>query len=180
MLFEGYAGERTACTVALIVDGDLRVVWDPGMVPEPDSILEPLGALGLGPHQVTDVVLSHHHPDHTMSVGLFPGARVHDHRARYRSDLWVARPAEGIGMSPSISLIETPGHSPQCITTLVGTSEGVVGLTHLWWSAEGPPEDPYATDPQGLHAGRARVLEVASLVVPGHGPPFRPGAGTPR
>jgi glyoxylase-like metal-dependent hydrolase (beta-lactamase superfamily II) len=180
VLFEGYVRDRTAATVSLITDGDVRTVVDPGMVPEPASILDPLRAAGLGPQDVTDVVLSHHHPDHTVNAGLFPGARIHDHRAWYRGDLWVSRPAEGFALSPSIALIETPGHSPQCITALVGTGEGVVALTHLWWFATGPPEDPYAPDPRVLYENRRRVLEVASLIVPGHGPAFRPDDATPR
>ena len=180
VLFEGYTGPRTACTVALIRDGDAVVVWDPGMVPSPSAILEPLGRHGAVPEEVTDVVLSHHHPDHTINAGLFPGARVHDHWAWYRGDQWVDRPAEGFEVSPSVRLIETPGHSPQCITVLAGTGEGLVALTHLWWWADGPPQDPYATDPEALHAGRQRVLEVADLIVPGHGARFAPDEATPR
>jgi glyoxylase-like metal-dependent hydrolase (beta-lactamase superfamily II) len=180
VLFEGYVRDRTAATVSLITDGDVRAVVDPGMVPEPASILDPLRAAGLGPQDVTDVVLSHHHPDHTVNAGLFPGARVHDHWAWYRGDRWVSRPAEGFELSPSTTLVETPGHSPQCITTLAGTADGVVAVTHLWWFATGPPEDPYAPDPQVLYDNRRRVLEVASLVVPGHGPAFRPDDATPR
>jgi glyoxylase-like metal-dependent hydrolase (beta-lactamase superfamily II) len=180
VLFEGYTGDRTACTVAFIGDGDARVVWDPGMVPGDGDILDPLGALGVAPADVTDVVLSHHHPDHTMRAGLFPNARVHDHWAWYRSDEWVDRPCDGFHVSPSVRLLHTPGHTTECLTTLVGTAEGVAALTHLWWFEGGPPEDPYAADPGALHAGRERVLSVASLIVPGHGAPFRTGAETPR
>ncbi len=180
VLFEGYVGERTASTVALVLEDPVRAVVDPGMVPDQRAIIDPLRTLGLAPDDVTDVVLSHHHPDHTVNAGLFPRARVHDHSAWYRGDLWVDRPAEGFSLSPSIVLTETPGHSPQCITTLAGTADGVVALTHLWWSANGPEEDPYATDRDALHAGRRRILEVASLIVPGHGPAFHAGPETPR
>ena len=77
-------------------------------------------------------------------------------------------------------MIETPGHTPQDITTLVGTAEGTVALTHLWWSQQGPPEDPLASDGAALHAGRARVLDIAALIIPGHGAPFVPDSSTPR
>jgi glyoxylase-like metal-dependent hydrolase (beta-lactamase superfamily II) len=180
VLFEGYTGEHTASTVAFIRDGDTRIVWDPGMVPSQRVILEPLARLGVAPRDVTDVVLSHHHPDHTMNAGLFPIARVHDHWAWYRGDLWVDRPAEGFEVSPSVTLIETPGHTPQCLTALAGTAEGLVALTHLWWFEGGPPEDPYATDPKALHDSRDRVLRLADIIVPGHGPMFRTGSDTPR
>jgi glyoxylase-like metal-dependent hydrolase (beta-lactamase superfamily II) len=180
VLFAGYVGDTVASTVTFVADGEVRVVVDPGMVPDAGrAILEPLAALGVAPQAVTDVVLSHHHPDHTLHAGLFPRARVHDHWAVYQGDVWTTRGAEGVELSPSIRLIETPGHSPQDITTLVGTADGVVACTHLWWTAGGPAEDPHA-DPDALRAGRRRVLEVAALVVPGHGPPFTPGPDTPR
>jgi glyoxylase-like metal-dependent hydrolase (beta-lactamase superfamily II) len=180
VLFEGYTGPRTAATVALIRDGDAVVVWDPGMVPGPSAILGPLETHGIAPGKVSDVVLSHHHPDHTINVGLFPNAKVHDHWAYYLGDQWVDRPAEGFEVSASIRLVETPGHTPQCVTVLAGTGEGLVALTHLWWWADGPPEDPYATDPVALHAGRARVLAVADVIVPGHGAAFAADRSTPR
>lgn len=180
VLFEGYVGEHTASTVTLVRDGDLTLVVDPGMVPSPAAILDPLRRLGVDPDDVTDVVFSHHHPDHTLNAALFPAARFHDHWATYHHDLWTDRKAEGAVLSPSVRLIETPGHTPQDVTTLADTADGVVALTHLWWSADGPPEDPYAQDPAALHAGRRRVLAIASLVVPGHGAPFTPTSDTPR
>jgi glyoxylase-like metal-dependent hydrolase (beta-lactamase superfamily II) len=180
VLFEGYTGERTACTVAFIRDGDARIVWDPGMVPTQDAILGPLRRLGVEAADVTDVIVSHHHPDHTMNAGLFPDARVHDHWAWYRGDLWVDQEAEGFEVSPSVVLTRTPGHTQECLTVLAGTADGITALTHLWWSEDGPPEDPYASDPDALHASRRRILDAADVIVPAHGARFRPTDTTPR
>lgn len=180
ILFNGYAGRRVASTVTLVRDGAARVIIDPGMVPAAASILDPLARLGVSPGEITDVVLSHHHPDHTMNVALFPGARVHDHWAIYHGDVWETRPAEGFQVSPSVRLWETPGHTAQDVTTLVEGDEGVVAFTHLWWTADGPAEDPLATEPGQLHYHRLRVLELAVRIVPGHGPPFTPDDDTPR
>jgi glyoxylase-like metal-dependent hydrolase (beta-lactamase superfamily II) len=173
----GSPGVRSS--VSLIVDQDQLIVVDPGMAPSQSAISGPLLELGFEPAQVTDVVISHHHPDHTINVGMFPHARVHDHWAVYHYEQWESRPAEGFLVSPSVMLWETPGHTPQDITTLVGTEQGLVAFTHLWFYSSGPPEDPYATDPAGIHRGRARVLEVAGLIVPGHGAAFIPGVETP-
>jgi glyoxylase-like metal-dependent hydrolase (beta-lactamase superfamily II) len=180
VLFEGYVGGHTASTVALVRDGDATLVVDPGMVPSRAAILDPLRRLGVDPDDVTDVVFSHHHPDHTLNAALFPAARFHDHWAVYHHDLWTDRKAEGAVLSPSVRLIETPGHTAQDVTTLASTAEGVVAFTHLWWSADGPAEDPYAQDAVALHAGRQRVLAIASLIVPGHGAAFAPTPDTPR
>ncbi len=125
-------------------------------------------------------MFSHHHPDHTLNAALFPHARVHDYWAIYKNDTWEDRPAEGYHLSSSIRLIETPGHTPQDITTLVGTKDGVVAFTHLWWSSEGPDDDPLAADMTAIHRNRERVLQVATLIVPGHGAPFTPNETTPR
>lgn len=179
VLTEGYVGRGVASTVGLIRDGGTIAVVDPGMVRDRALILDPLAPLGLDPEHVTDVVFSHHHPDHTINAALFPHARYHDHWAVYHNDQWDSRDAERYDLSASIRLIRTPGHSAEDITTLAGTPEGVVAFTHVWWMADGPAEDPYA-DMDVLHASRARVLAVADLVVPGHGPAFRPSDATPR
>ena len=179
VLHAGYAGETVAGTVGFVRDGDRLVVTDPGMVRDRGLILDPLRALGVEPGDVTDVVFSHHHPDHTLNAALFPAARFHDHWAIYRGDVWEDRDAEGFEVSPSVRLIRTPGHTAEDITTLVGTAGGIVAFTHLW-NAAADGGDDLATDLDALRAGRARVLGLADIVVPGHGPAFRPTADTPR
>jgi|SRR4051794_16057197 len=180
VLFDGYAADRVAGTVSLVRDGDAVLVVDPGMVPERSAILDPLTRLGVAPEDVTAVVLSHHHPDHTVNVALFGEVPVHDFQAVYHRDVWTRRGADGTDLAPSVRLLATPGHTPQDLTVLVGTPDGVVALTHLWWKADGPQDDPYAPDPEVLRTQRERVLAVADRIVPGHGPAFTPGPDTPR
>lgn len=172
VLRSGYVGERVASTVSYVEEGDFRAVIDPGMVASRVLLLEPLERRGVRPRDITDIILSHHHPDHTVNCALFPNARVHDFWAVYERDIWTSRPAEGLRLAPSVVLLETPGHTPQDITTLVGTRSGVVAFTHLWWNEDGPTPDPLATDPRQLMRHRRRVLSLARTIVPGHGPPF--------
>lgn len=174
VLHAGYVGTHTASTVVFVADGDRRIVIDPGMVAAQTDIVDPLRHAGCDPSEVTDVILSHHHPDHTMNAGLFPAARVHDVWAVYHGDLWEDRRAEGVLLTASVRLIETPGHSPEDITTLVGTADGVVACTHVWWADGGPRVDPRASDQAVLERSRERVLAIADVVVPGHGPAYRP------
>jgi len=181
ILLSGSAGPAVASTCSLVREGELAIVIDPGLSPSQEAILEPLAALGLPATDVTDVVISHHHPDHTLNVALFPNARVHDHWAIYDfAGRWDGVDAEGRVLGPSVRLIRTPGHSAEDISTVVGTPDGIVVLTHLWWTDASPVEDPYAPDPAILHASRERVLALADRIVPGHGAPFEPSATTPR
>lgn len=180
LLSAGYGGGRVASTVSLVEAGEALVVIDPGMVASTSVILDPIRALGRHPDQVTDVVISHHHPDHTINIALFPNARVHDHWAIYEHDNWTSRPAEGYEVAPDVILWETPGHTAQDITTVVRDGTETIAFTHLWWYETAPFDDPLATDPDGLHAGRERVLRTATLIVPGHGDPFVPTESTSR
>ena len=184
VLHEGYAREegdadRVGSTVTLIVDGGRVIVVDPGMVSGRDALLGALAARGPGPAEVTDVVFSHHHPDHTINAALFPRAVIHDHWASYDGDRWIGREPGDFVLTPSVRLIATPGHTAEDITTLAATPDDVYACTHAWWGPDGPADDPLGTDQAALHQSRARILEVATVIVPGHGPAFRPGPQTP-
>jgi glyoxylase-like metal-dependent hydrolase (beta-lactamase superfamily II) len=185
VLQPGYArqdgdGEHVGSTVTLIRDEYVTVIVDPGMVASRADLLAALARHDIAPESVTDVVFSHHHPDHTVNAALFQAARIHDHWAIYDGDLWISRDADGAWLSQSIRLMATPGHTPQDITTLAATANGVYACTHAWWGPDGPAEDPFAPDPAVLAASRARILAVAAVIIPGHGPAFVPDASTPR
>jgi glyoxylase-like metal-dependent hydrolase (beta-lactamase superfamily II) len=181
VLLAGSPGPNVVSTCTLLRDGEIVAVVDPGLAPSQGAILEPLREFGLDAGDVTDVVISHHHPDHTLNVALFPRARVHDHWAIYDfAGRWDDVDCEGRELSSSIRLMRTAGHTAEDLSTVAGTPDGVVVLTHLWWTESTPVEDPYAPDPAVLHASRERVLGLADLIVPAHGTPFAPSASTPR
>jgi len=184
VLHDGYVGldgdeGRVAGTVTLIIDGDAVIVVDPGMVASRQALLAALAAHGPEPGDVTDVVFSHHHPDHTVNAALFPAARIHDHWAVYLGDQWIDRDAHGAELAPSVRLLRTPGHTAEDISTVASTAGDVVVCTHTWWMADGPAEDPLGADAAALHDSRETLLSFATLIVPGHGPAFRPGPSTP-
>jgi glyoxylase-like metal-dependent hydrolase (beta-lactamase superfamily II) len=177
----GTAG-TVASTVTFLRDGDRKIIVDPGFVPSRNAILDPLTKLGYEPEEITDVIFSHHHPDHTFNVALFPNAQAHDVWGIYRNDQWVMRFAEGFEVSPGVRLIQTPGHTDQDITTLAATDRGLVAFTHLWWNDTRPPgDDTVGTDQSAFHQNRERVLALnPAVIVPGHGPAFSPSESTPR
>ena len=173
-------GGGVVSTCSLVRDADRLIVVDPGMARSQRDILDPLEALGVDPATVTDVVLSHHHPDHTINVALFPNAAVHDHWAIYRGADWEDSDAEGRKLTESVRLTRVPGHSNEDIALLAGTADGLVVFTHLWCTATYPVDDEVSPDIPALRASRARVIGFADTIVPGHGEPFRPGPDTPR
>ena len=176
VLHEGYVrdGGRVAGSVVLVRDADAIIVVDPGMVADRRLILDPLAAHGVEPGSVTHVFLSHHHPDHTVNVALFPHAEVVDFWARYRGDLWLDHDGDGYALSPRSRLWLTPGHTEEDATLVVEADDAVYAMTHLWWRGDRSPDvDPLAWDQAAIERGRARVLAAVDVVVPGHGGAFR-------
>ena len=174
LLHAGYTGDRTASSIVLVRDGDALIVVDPGMVRSRSLILDPLRDLGVDPDAVTHIFLSHHHPDHTMNVALFPNAEVVDFWARYKDDLWMDMPGDGYRLSPRAQLWLTPGHTAEDASLIVEADDGVYAMTHCWWHADRSPElDPVCDDQNAIATSRARILAVADVVIPGHGGPFR-------
>jgi glyoxylase-like metal-dependent hydrolase (beta-lactamase superfamily II) len=174
LLHAGYATDRVGSTVVLVRDGGALIVANPGMVADRRLILDPLEALGVAPNAVTHVFLSHHHPDHTVNVALFPDAEVVDFWARYRGDEWLDHEGDGYRLSPRAELWLTPGHSEEDATLIVEADDAVYALTHLWWNTDRTPAiDPLAWHQESIERGRERVLAAADVVFPGHGEPFR-------
>jgi glyoxylase-like metal-dependent hydrolase (beta-lactamase superfamily II) len=147
-------------------------------VPDREALLGALFSHGPSAAGVTDVVFSHHHPDHTVNAALFPNARIHDHWAIYAGDRWIDQDADGYELSASVRLLRTPGHTDQDISTIASAPDGVYACTHAWWTADGPENDPLGTDAAALKASRERLLSLATVIIPGHGAPFRPVAGS--
>lgn len=176
LLHAGYAHDRVGSSVVLVRDGDATIVVDPGMVARRSLILDPLGALGVRPEAVTHVFLSHHHPDHTVNIALFPNADVVDFGSTYRDDVWTDHQGDGHRLGPHATLWTTPGHTREDATLVVEADDAVYAMTHLWWREDRTPAiDPLAADQAAIEAGRARVLAAADIVIPGHGGPFRVG-----
>ncbi len=172
---EDESGMRVGSTVVYVAQGDAHVIVDPGLVASTSAILDPLRGLGVDPEQITDVVFSHQHIDHTLNAALFPAARYHDFAAVYQGDLWRDDDAEGRRLADDVSLIRTPGHTNEDISTVVRTADGLVVCTHAWWFEGGPEEDPYAPSQDLLREARERILGLEpTLVIPGHGAAFAP------
>ncbi|MHB8959363.1 MAG: MBL fold metallo-hydrolase [Candidatus Limnocylindrales bacterium] len=174
LLHAGYADAGVGSSVVLVRDGDASIIVDPGMVKSRSLILDPLAALGVSPEAVTHVFLSHHHPDHTINIALFPNAEVVDFWARYIGDQWLDHEGDGHRLSPRSQLWLTPGHTSEDASLIVEADDAVYAMTHAWWHADRTPDvDPLADDQTALEASRARLLAAADIVIPGHGGPFR-------
>jgi glyoxylase-like metal-dependent hydrolase (beta-lactamase superfamily II) len=169
------AGSSVHPTISLVRDGRLVIVVDPGILSDPSLLTIALQGHGLTAADITHVFVTHHHIDHTRNIGMFSRATVVDVDSVYDGSLWLEHGGDGHRLSEHVRVIETPGHAAECAALVVDTDDGTVVLTHAWWFADMTPvEDPLAWDQAALEQSRTRILGLADIVVPGHGPAFRP------
>lgn len=186
VLIEGYAtmtdtGWKASGSTCLITTEDgIRIITDPGC--NRDLLLQRLHDKGLMIDAISYVFLTHHHVDHAMLAGIFPNAKVVDQEAIYTQDDAIEGP-EGIP-GTNLGIMQTPGHEVRHGALVVpGTEKGTIVIAgdNFWWKTDEEQKitldldmpDDFAEDMEVLKQSRAKVLEVADWVVPGHGRMFQ-------
>lgn len=137
---------------------------------------------GLKPEDIDIVYLTHYHPDHFLNISLFPNKDIVDGSIIWRKDEEII--IENKIPGTDLEIIPTPGHSPEHSSILVQTQEGIVCVAQdVFWWVDGEQstndydtminyEDPYASNMEDLKASRKKILEIADLIIPGHGKIF--------
>ena len=186
VLIEGYATitdkgwKASGSTCLITTESGLKIITDPGA--NRDILLQKLREKGLRVEDIDFVFLTHHHLDHAMLAGIFPNAKVVDEEAIYTQDDAIEG-TEGIP-GTNMTIIATPGHEAgHGILVVPETEKGTIVIAgdNFWWktdeeqklSLELDMPDDFAEDMEVLKNSRAKVLEIADWVVPGHGRMFQ-------
>ncbi len=191
------SGEAAAMLVipnACLIKAARNYVVDPGIPMQGAPYSSAVGNLGVDPFAVEDVILTHMHFDHVGGLVEFPGRRVFVHETELAAPyagIWsgLLETVEVIELSgeegelePGLRWIRTPGHAEGLITLLVDTDEGLVAIPsdcvgpmpEYFDEMDLPREFP-ERDVLLEQWRRIRELDPV-LVIPGHYPPFVPGA----
>ncbi|MDA0302138.1 MAG: MBL fold metallo-hydrolase [Chloroflexi bacterium] len=136
------------CSVNLIRGEQLTLV-DVGYQNRRELVEARLAAIGVRPEEITRIVLTHAHWDHSLNLAYFPNAEVFINADEYEYSQqphpgdW-ATPAyigdminrakkitklrDGDELEPGVRVMAVPGHSPGSQAVLVESAEGIVGL----------------------------------------------------
>lgn len=184
---EGYStsegpGQQKACGTCTLVKGPHNIIVDTGNPWDKDTILEGLAKHDVLPSNIGYVVCTHGHSDHVGNLNLFSNAI---HIVSYDicvGDQYLMHDfKEGIPyeIDDDVEVVPTPGHTGADVSVVVkGTAYGTVAITgdlfecmedlenpHLWQQSSEKPEL------QEQH--RADILQVADVIIPGHGSMFQ-------
>jgi N-acyl homoserine lactone hydrolase len=138
-------------------------------------LLDALRSRGITPQDVEAVVLTHLHGDHTGNLVLFPDAVHYAHRLEHPGPSFT-EVKEGTELWEGVKVLHTPGHTQGSVSVLVQAE-----VTYALAGDAIPSEDNVRKwAPPGIHFDReialrsiSRLIELAEVIVPGHGPPFR-------
>jgi glyoxylase-like metal-dependent hydrolase (beta-lactamase superfamily II) len=180
ILVEGYtnadslnnSGEEKTCpTVSLVLDKDIVMLVDPGVLDSQVILADALEKENIRIEDVNFVCITHSHIDHYRNIGMFPDAKTIEYFG-----IWSGGRAEDLPeqLTGDIRIIKTPGHDSTSITLLVKTGKGIVAVCgDVFWKENGPETDAYAQDQKELVKSREKVLKSADWIIPGHGPMFK-------
>ncbi|XP_009564389.2 metallo-beta-lactamase domain-containing protein 1 [Cuculus canorus] len=168
-------------SITLIRGGPITAVVDTGGPWARSHLLRLLARQGLSPDQVTHVICTHGHSDHVGNVNLFPGADLlvgfdlsrgygfYQPNPLVNGVPYVLHPGH-------LEVVPTPGHTMNHVSLVVReTTVGTVVVAGDLFEKEEDEEEwrALSEDPTRQEKSRRWALEVADVIVPGHGPPFR-------
>jgi glyoxylase-like metal-dependent hydrolase (beta-lactamase superfamily II) len=189
-------GGRVAGMVAfpntLLVRAQRDYLVDPGLIMQGGPVFGALGALGVDPQQVKDVILTHLHFDHAEGLAAWPQRRTYVHRLETEApyaqivagvlemaNLELLDGEEG-EIEPGVRWLRTPGHSDGLISICVDTDDGLVviasdcvGPLPEYFDEMELPQD-FGPEREELLEQWRRIRELdPAVVIPGHNPPVR-------
>jgi len=189
-------GGRTVGMVAfpntLLVRGERDYLVDPGLIMQGAPVMGAMQDLGVDPHIVRDVILTHLHFDHAEGLAGWPMRRTYVHRIETEApyaqlvsgqlemaDLQILDGEQG-EIEPGMRWILTPGHCDGLISLLVDTDDGLiviasdcVGPLPEYFERMELPED-FGPEREELLRQWQRIRELdPATVIPGHNPPVK-------
>ncbi len=161
-------------TVTLVTSGRLLVVVDTGSYARIDEVTAALARVDISPEEVDVIVNTHLHMDHCGGNEEFSNARRYAHRLENAPNGTIDA-EEGTEICGGVSIIETPGHTKGSISVLVRSDRDYV----ICGDALPTRSNYESTTPPAIHidhrlavSSMERVIRLADVLVPGHGPPF--------
>ncbi|XP_038642797.1 metallo-beta-lactamase domain-containing protein 1 [Scyliorhinus canicula] len=181
---EGYAytdtdGNMKADGTVTLLKGRRAVLVDTGNPWDKGAILLGLEAHGLAPADVSFVVCTHGHSDHVGNLNLFPRATVIVSYDVCRGDVYLSHDFQAglpFAIDDCIEVFATPGHCGSDVSVLVrGTDEGTVVVAGDLFEREDDDGSwqLLSENPELQAKNRNKVLNLADVIIPGHGAPFR-------
>ena len=166
---------QASSTVTLVSHDNLNIVIDTGIVGEANKIRDGLSNFGLSTGDIDLIINTHLHGDHIGNNALFINAEFIAHKNELPAKLKNVKIISGeYVINKNIKLIETPGHTPGCISVVVDHPEE--NRIYVMAGDALPIKDNYVQwVPPGINynpkialASMQKIVDLADFIIPGH------------
>lgn len=188
---EGKPVGMVAMPNTVLIRGEEDYLVDPGLIMQGAPLITAITDLGVQPHEIKKVILTHLHFDHAEGMAAWPMKQTYVHRieteAPYaqvvagqleNANLEIVEGEEG-EIEPGLRWMLTPGHCDGLITLLVDTDDGLVAIPSdcvgplpEYFDQMSLPED-FGPEREELLKQWRRIRDLEPVrIIPGHYPPF--------
>ncbi len=188
-------GTMGAAGVVLVEDSK-KILVDVGHFGIRDPLLRELGRAGVSSNEIDTVVLTHLNWDHCFNVDLFPNAQIivgMDEMEKgtlsgipdgitpsfksYLSTLDIKTVQDGFMITPNVSIVYTPGHTPGHIAVSARDNKSHVMMTgdaipNLRAYRRGMPDFAFYNESMARESVNKIKSLKPDLIIPGHDAPF--------
>lgn len=163
-------------TSVLIRTPDHLIVVDPSTKYMRPAVKTSFKQIGVFPHDVDIIILTHAHIDHVENIGFYKNANIYIHSGS-DTEIPGATVVDGeeFEVCDGVRMVHTPGHCPEeCSVFVQADRRYVVAGDTI------PLEDNFrrnippslSTDPELALESIKKIRKYADVVIPGHGFPF--------
>lgn len=200
ILFQGFPGRADrgylGWSSVTLINGDRKILFDTGNWGDREELIKRLQAEGIELEDISTVILSHLHFDHSINLPLFKKANIIlskrslEYATRNSGDLFVPEfigdylhsiqkrltLTEGdIKIDEKITLIETPGHTTGSISCLLEYDETSViiagdAVKNAYEFVSGTVD--ISENREVSKKTIEKIRERAGIIIPGHDRPF--------
>ncbi len=166
---------QASSTVTLVIDGDYKIIIDTGILGDGEKIQRGLTDFKLSFKEIDLVINTHLHGDHIGNNALFSKAKFIAHENEFPAKLKNVEVISGeYKLNKNINLIETPGHTPGCISVVIVNPED--NRTYVISGDALPLKDNYLEwVPPGINynpnialESMKKIIDIADIIIPGH------------
>lgn len=157
-------------TVTAISGSSGTVIVDTSSYSYRPKLLAGLENAGIAAEDVTAVILTHTHEDHTANLSLFPNAQIFIHPLEKASFEFIPV-SEGDEIFSGVRIMHTPGHTLGSISVLVEKEKCIIAGDAVPTEANLIKNVPpgICADKKKAVTSMQRIISSADYIVPGHG-----------
>jgi glyoxylase-like metal-dependent hydrolase (beta-lactamase superfamily II) len=162
---------RACSSVTLIQDGKQNILVDVGGRGYHKEIAAELEKEKLAPEDISYIVLTHEHQDHTFNAAFYEHAQIISFKGVLTDRFtWHKLP---ININKNVEVMHTPGHSNDSCSVIAQSKKGIYAIVGDLFYSNQDKIPSFEKNIERILKERDRIIGIADHIIPGHGEMFK-------